>query len=235
MTAALGCIAAACLMLADPPPAETDAAVSSGRQALDRSWGRTYPWYDATNDSIRRIDVRPRRTFSAPPWLYTLFEWVAWIGVAAILAGLAYFLIRAYLVRRRQRKPGAIGTDDDHRQDERRLVEALPAGASRDPSDLLGEAARHYQNGNYREAIICLFSHELVELDKYNLIRLAKGKTNRQYVRELGRRATLRDLVRQTMIAFEDVFFGNIDIDRFRFERCWDRLEEFEELVGRGQ
>ena len=34
--------------------------------------------------------------------------------------------------------------------------------------------------------MIYLFSHQLVQLDRHQIIRLAKGKTNRQYLREVG-------------------------------------------------
>ena len=54
--------------------------------------------------------------------------------------------------------------------------------------DLLAEARRHYQAGNYGAAIVYLFSFQLVQLDQRQIIRLAKGKTNRQYLREVGPR-----------------------------------------------
>ena len=34
------------------------------------------------------------------------------------------------------------------------------------------------------------------------------------------------------MVAFEDVFFGNRQLPRGRFESCWTRLEEFETLAA---
>ena len=73
---------------------------------------------------------------------------------------------------------------------------------------LLGQAREYYLAENYDEAIIFLFSYELVELDRRSLIRLAVGKTNRQYLRELGARTALASLLGQTMVAFEDVYFG---------------------------
>ena len=109
----------------------------------------------------------------------------------------------------------------------------MPPTAVRRKSNLLEEARRHYRDGDYGEAIIYLFSYQLVQLDKHQLIRLAKGKTNRQYVRELGPRVELGYLLTTTMQAFEDVFFGNHSIDRVRFESCWLRLEEFESLAGK--
>ncbi len=98
--------------------------------------------------------------------------------------------------------------------------------------NLLGQAREHYLAGNFNEAIIYLFSYELVELDRRSLIRLSAGKTNRQYLRELGGRGTLAGLLQQSMVAFEDVYFGDRRLGRERFENCWQRLPEFEALVA---
>jgi hypothetical protein len=68
-------------------------------------------------------------------------------------------------------------------------------------------------------------------MDKNQVIRLTRGKTNRQYLREIARRPPLRALVEQTMVAFEDVFFGNHPLDRSRFESCWQQLDSFDRLV----
>jgi hypothetical protein len=70
-----------------------------------------------------------------------------------------------------------------------------------------------------------------VELDRGQAIRLAKGKTNRQYLRELTPKPDLKGLVEQSMLAFEDVFFGGRALDRSRFEDCWRRLPEFDRWV----
>ena len=62
-------------------------------------------------------------------------------------------------------------------------------------------------------------------------IRLTRGKTNRQYLREIRRRPRLVELLEMTMIAFEDVFFGHHALGRARFESCYHRLDEFETQV----
>ena len=64
-----------------------------------------------------------------------------------------------------------------------------------------------HQLGNYGEAIIYLFSYQLVRLDRSQLIRLAKGKTNRQYLGELQSASPLKRMLAQSMSSFEDVFF----------------------------
>ena len=116
-----------------------------------------------------------------------------------------------------------VGTDNDVDR-----VEALPFEVRRPQGDLLSEARRHYEAGNYNEAIIFFYSYLLVELDKSQLIRLTRGKTNRQYLREVRRQPLLHELLSLTMVAFEDVFFGHHQLPRSRFETCFRRLDEFE-------
>ena len=94
------------------------------------------------------------------------------------------------------------------------------------------QARTHYEQGNYSEAIIYLFSYELVELDRSALIRLAKGKTNRQYLREAAATRSMKPLLERTMVTFEDVFFGRRTLDRSGFEACWKQLDEFQSLLA---
>lgn len=235
--------------LADP-----DQSVAAGRKALDQWWWQSYPWYDSSTDGVGRIDVSEPwymkwkfwewlADWDWPDWLtsglsfrwpQSFLQWLGWIAVAVVLIGLVYLIVRAFRMRQRRRPAAGDDSGRPEAAEDRRRVEALPLGAGRKPFDPLAEARQHYQQGNYREAIIYLFSYQLVQLDKHHLIRLTKGKTNRQYVRELGRRMTLRGLLEQTMVAFEEVFFGNYTIDRTRFESCWSRLAEFEALVTEG-
>jgi hypothetical protein len=113
-------------------------------------------------------------------------------------------------------------------------IENLPFPITRPKTDLLAEARYHYENGDFGQAIIYLFSYQLVQLDKHHLIRLAKGKTNRQYLRELDRPgSSLRAMLQQTMIPFEEVFFGNHPLKRQDFEDCWQQLDEFHQRVQR--
>ena len=113
-------------------------------------------------------------------------------------------------------------------------VDALPMPLSVVPADFLAEARRCYERGDYARAIVYLFGHQLMQLDRHQRIRLARGKTNRQYMREVGPWPALRRLVEPTMIAFEETFFGHRSIDRLAFEACWSRLEEFESQVAEG-
>ncbi|NUQ63228.1 MAG: hypothetical protein HUU20_12180 [Pirellulales bacterium] len=228
----------AAVALADP-----NASVQSGRDALDHLWG--YPWYDRGADDLERIDVSPPwgldwlpdwQGFSLGRWPNNLMEWLAWIGVAVALALLVWLLLRTYQARRRAGASGVRpSAPDSDPADQRRRVDALPLPGARHELDFLAEAERYYHDGQYAAAIVCLFSYQLLQLDQRHWIRLTKGKTNRQYLRELGPRTALGRILEQTMVAFEDVFFGHCAMDRARFESCWSRVSEFESLAAEGR
>jgi hypothetical protein len=208
---------------------DPDDAVTNGQTALRDSYNR--PWYDSDNDSLRRIQVRERApredsggTLDAPNLDFLTV--LAWVVLGALLLVVAYFLVMAYL--RRENTADEMQTSNAKRDyDVADRVEALPFMARRDQSDLLGQARRHYEAGNFAEAIIYLFSYQLVELDRHGIVHLDRGKTNRQYLRE-ARTGGLHTILDQTMVAFEDVFFGAHQLDRRRFEQCWNQLDEFQ-------
>jgi len=234
--------------------ADRDPSVEAGREALHR-WVWQYPFYDAEEDGLRAIPVsepwhvrwewlldwfadvlewlRGLVTFGGgKPGSMSWQQWVGWGLIVALLALLAYLMVRVWRRRGEARRPGATGLGESDVVEERRRVEALPSDVGRRRANLLDAARECYGQGDFREAIIYLFSYQLVRLDKRQLIRLAKGKTNRQYLREIGRRRALRRLFEQTMVTFEDAFFGDYAIDRARFESVWSHLDEFESLVA---
>jgi hypothetical protein len=147
-----------------------------------------------------------------------------------LLVALVYFWLRAvgrHDALARVEREG----DEDDRRHEADSIQQLPFQVKPPHADLLSEARRYYQLQDYRQAIVYLFSYQLVQLDRHQHIRLAKGKTNRQYLHELCAVPSLRQLLSDTMLVFEDVFFGHYDLDRERFEVCWDRLPTFDQLV----
>ena len=215
-----------------PAPLATaeEAAVDSAREALSDG---EFPWYDSQTDSLQPMDLTVDRSSSSsgfewPDWnLGTVFQVLIYTVLGLILAGLLAAII--YFIRNQERAPKAPQVADDQilAPDQ---VEALPFLAERPRDDLLAQARRHYEAGNYSEAIIYLFSYELLALDKFSLIHLTKGKTNRQYLREMSRDAALRSPLERTLVAFESVFFGNRPLDRASFEACWQELPQFEQL-----
>jgi hypothetical protein len=246
LSAAAWLVCLACTAARPARGLDEQRAVQAGREALASRSG--FPWYDRQDDSLRRIDVRTRddaakhrnSTWQADPArpsgasrttlrrssvLGKIVQTVLWFGLLALLALLIFFLVRAFM--RAEPTEDSQATDAEQPRSEEDLIESLPFDVTRPQSDLLGEARRHYEQGAYGEAIIYLFSYQLVRLDQQHLIRLTRGKTNRQYLGELVSRPRLQRMLESTMVAFEDVFFGHHDLQRDRFEACWSGLDEF--------
>ena len=205
-----------------------DQYVQSGKKAFDRWFG--FPWYDEAQDQLKPIPIRISNF--KPSYSFDWLNGVAWLVLALVLAGLAYLIIMAYIGRETGGAQQADGGGARHSPVEVSALEALPFPVRRPTSNLLEEGRRQYELGNYGEAIIYLFSHELVELDRHQLIRLTKGKTNRQYLRELGGARPLAGLLEATMGLFEGVFFGKRGLERSEFETVWQRLGDFNQLVA---
>jgi hypothetical protein len=224
-----------------------DEAIEAGRKRLSKRGA--YPWYSAEDDDVQRVDVAP----PPPPPTAGDWEWktpntgrppsfnfgamigrvllvVGFTVLIGLLALIVWLLMRSFLESETLADAAlhraVIGTDNDVDR-----VDALPFKVRRPRGDLLDEARRQYEAGNYNEAVIYFYSYLLVELDKGQLIRLTRGKTNRQYLREIRRRPLLFELLEMTMVAFEDVFFGHHSLGRDRFESCFRRLDEFETQV----
>jgi hypothetical protein len=203
---------------------DEDAAVTAGAEALDSWWD--YPWYDDETDGIRRIDLRAKRQ---PPFSSATtgsaggswdLEWLGWVLIALVVAFVLFMLLKVYWTR----TPRAGGADEAALIGKPVSVdrlEELPFQIDQPAGDLLSAARRASEAEDFNRAIVLLYSHQLLELDKRDAIRLTKGKTNRQYLRELRLRPGLAPLLATSMVAFEDVFFGGHSLSRERFEECW--------------
>lgn len=222
-----------------------DKAVQTAKESLS---GRTrYPFYDRQQDDVRRLNVEEpasdeaanRRSKwagknatgktrtagnSAPAALGQGLQFLGLTALVVFIAIIAYLIARAFLKNEvaETKVTKVIETSRDVDK-----VQALPFALRKPTGDFLAEAQRLYAVGNFSEAVIYLYSHLLVQLDQQHVIRLAKGKTNRQYLRETRSRPVLREILDRTMIAFEDVFFGHHELTREQFELCWQRLDEF--------
>jgi hypothetical protein len=210
--------------------ASADAAdpVDQGRKALSR-WN-AFPWYDAKTDSLSPPNLQPTesREWNLPrmDFVGALLRVLAWTLIAAAIAALAVVVIRMWLLSRGAAGPHGARAGPGATA----LIEQLPMPVDRAHGDLLGEARRLYEQAQYGRAVLYLFAYQLLQLDRNHVIRLARGKTNRQYLREIGARRALGEILQTTMVAFEDVFFGNHPLDQARFDDCWAQLPRFHEL-----
>jgi Domain of unknown function (DUF4129) len=222
-------------------------AVEAGAKVLDSS--ADFPWYDAKSDGVQRLDVSPPKDlknrdskweftinpktnrWSMPDWVWVMLEVLGWTLLTIALIAVGYFLVQTFLSAEAGFANGEAAAEQTIGIGDAQRVENLPFQLEESKTDLIGTARLFYEAGNYRDAIIYLYSYQLVELDKHQMIRLTKGKTNRQYLREVRRRRELFGALQTTMLAFEDAFFGNHTIDRVRFEACWTGLDLFQQSL----
>jgi len=220
---------------------DPDTAVGAGRDALSPTFS-DYPWYDSNADSIRRLDIEPQKTkqkpqqrqqiqpsttpYRAPGGGSDLLRILGWVALAVLLALIALLLIR-YFLEYESGEPATSSPTVTISSDVER-VEDLPLDVRPKTGNFRDEALRLAREGNYARAIVFLYSHQLLQLDKQHVIRLTRGKTNRQYLREANRHEGLGGLLSRSMTAFEDSFFGGHSLDRERFENCWQDTQQME-------
>lgn len=244
------------LAIAELTTMSSEAAVEAAAEGLKRE--ARFPWYDAEKDELRALKLREKKTPSEVKdwnakkveetgfwdWFWDLFPNLNFAsGLSTFMQVAVYGLLVALLITavymfsnsetaKAFFNPNPVEEDvEDAITDEQRM-ENLPFDIRRPRADLLSEARRLYEAGRYGEAIVYLFSYQLLQLDKNQWIRLAKGKTNRQYLREIRHGRDLRGILQKTMVPFEDFFFGHYQIEKERFESCWSRLDEFHQLVN---
>lgn len=213
---------------------DADTAINSGREALSAS--PKIPWYDSATDDFRAAKIdppKPPRNRNSNFDIYEALMWLGWFLLAALLVTLIYFIAKSFL---KQEVRDSIVVSREHMGADISRVEELPVALKKSPADFLDEAQRLYSRGDYAQAIVYLFSHQLLQLDRRHWIRLVKGKTNRQYLREVRRSAapsadTLADTFLETVLVFEETFFGKRLPPREAIDAVWQKIDLFESLV----
>lgn len=99
-------------------------------------------------------------------------------------------------------------------------IEGLPAGFGFDAADPWAEAQRRRAAGDLAGAVIYLFAHQLLILERLKQIRLIPGRTGRQLVRSVNDRG-VRAAVEPTLRLFEAVYYGQRTPEVDAFESAW--------------
>ncbi|MEM9364878.1 MAG: DUF4129 domain-containing protein [Planctomycetota bacterium] len=111
----------------------------------------------------------------------------------------------------------------------RRRMAELPQELQHDDTDLRARAEEAMRNGEHERALIFLFGHQLLLLDAVGWLRLTRGKTNRQYVREARRgHANASSILAGTVNQFERSYFGKHAVSASEFEELWRANRELE-------
>jgi hypothetical protein len=201
---------------ANEPEVKTDGGVIS--RFIERVRDMLGKWFKGFGSwlerLLRKIFGGQSQTAPTPSTGYNwilLLQFLLWVLVAAVLAGITLFLYR--IVRDRRRRDAIIASEP---------IQPLPnladenVGADQMPEDGWTKLARELLGrGDFRLALRAFYLASLANLAGRNLITLAKFKSNREYERELGRRGH----------AFPDLLsrFGqNVSI----FDRSWYGLHE---------
>jgi len=205
---------------ADEISPDDQEAIDAARDTLSRG---DFDWYEEDGDRARPINFSESTGGAG--------TFISWTVIAVIIGLILVWVLYLLIVKDKNAdEEGRTRIDDDDRADQ---IEALPQEVRARRGNLLDQARELYEQGDYDRAIVYLYSYQLLVLDRSQWIRLVKGKTNRQYLRELARDGELADIFRRTMHLFEDVYFGHHSLGRSRFESTWNEVSLFHHLVTR--
>ncbi|QEH33923.1 hypothetical protein OJF2_24550 [Aquisphaera giovannonii] len=235
----LGALAAGCRPAAAAPPGD-DAAGSQARSAIRR---QAYPWYDADRDEVRPlIPARSSWSRRLEGWMESIGAWfrrhfggndegASGGRAGSLLSTLLFAIAGAALValcwrlwRMHERGPdrGAMTATVG----EAARVAGLTPGEGLEGADPWAEADRLLAAGDRRGAVTWLFLGQLLVLDRARVIRIAPGKTGRQYAAMIEDPG-LGDALRATLAVFEQVYYGRKDPDPHVVEALFRRATGF--------
>lgn len=206
-----------------------------------------YPWLDRegnpvyiapkTSDyegSSTRRQVREARSTSG--WNFAPRNWLPgsisyWMSGIFLLILLLIVAVVIYLVAKKT-SIGSVSTAEAwNEESHRKRIRALPFQLENTTGDCRSLAEQSFRSGDFRKAMIYLFSHALIFLDQQQVVTLRRGKTNRQYLKEAQRVRPAESYLRELIEPFEAVFFGDKDIPAGKFESFWNALPQFEQGV----
>jgi hypothetical protein len=199
-------------------PITTANAAEEGRDSLRSSYD--YPWYDAANDTTRGLALPPDQTKAPPPpppptqVTYGTstssgdFQYLWWFLLVVVVLIILWLIIRTMQQRDPEWQAAKARPQPGTLTSVARLTD-LPVELSPRITNMQDEARRLSGIGNYGLAIVYLYSHMLVRLTEARRIQLAKGKTNRQYLRELRSDPELWKFFSRAIGQFEGSYFGD--------------------------
>lgn len=179
---------------------------------------------------------RPEREQEEPPptislpigdglGFFTVLLWILFGGLAAYLLYLLLTYLRDRSAEDDPTTESVTATTPSNR------VEALP-DAVRRVGDFLAEAERCVTANDIEQAAVYYFAYQLLALDRGGRIELAKGKTNRRYLKELASNdGELLDTVHQTSRLFERALYGKLKLSRERFTEVWQQRSVFRAMM----
>jgi len=164
-------------------------------------------------------------------FLLFLFRMLVIVAGLALLGALIYMLLASPAAVKRRRRPANDVTENIVAQ--KAKLTDLPFEVEQPIAGLKAQADYYRNKQDYRNAMIYLFSYLLVECDTAGCIRLARGKTNHRYVRELKGYPEVQNPFKRVVELFEEAFFGRKEISKERFEAIWNELPVIEQAIAK--
>ncbi len=211
---------------------------------LDDSVNRDSRWVPkpqkAKKASRSSNNFTPGNTGNTGPASYPLFlQWIfanfstiiGWllfaISLVALLSTLVYLVMKMEPTEDIKTTTSSV-RDQEPTAEELAKLEHLPIEVATNQGNLLQRADQLRQTGRLGDAIIYLFSQRLLQLDRCHAIRLSRGKTNQQYLRELRARPDLQGVLQRTVASFERSFFGGYSLTPEEYDRVRDEQASFD-------
>jgi len=167
---------------------------------------------------------------------FSFMNAIGWLVLIVIGFGLIFLVLfvfskvepDAMAVRKSASTDAMVDVDEQMLQ----RMKHLPAEVRHTDVNLRTEAERLMNLDRFDEAIVMLFGHQLLLLDRCRVLRLARGKTNGRYVRETrGNAPQANPFFVNTVTAFEASYFGGHTPSADRFAKLWQENSTLESVV----
>jgi hypothetical protein len=164
-------------------------------------------------------------------WLFDAWRILVAVMIAVLLGLALYLLFRTRVFHAFFQRHKRSEIEEDLEQQRSRISD-LPFDIEQPMLGLRAQAESCRAAGDYRKALIYLFSYLLVELDKAHCIRLERGKTNGEYLREVRSWPELSGSMKPIVQLFEFVYFGRNPLDRGTLDTVWAKLPGMEGAIA---
>lgn len=199
-----------------------EAQLKSWFRSLRRTMEKLVEWLSMI---LRRL-FKPKQDDSSPDRNWeTMIRRLTAVLIASVVAALALLIWRVWKRRRHRIVPAAAETilPAINIADETVLATQLP------PDGWLEKARELIAAGELRLALRALYLASLAQLGEHELLVITKAKSNREYERELRRRAHGQDALVQAfganVVAFEAAWYGLHDVTPEHLARFHHNLD----------
>lgn len=214
-------------------------------------------WFDSESGSLLPIELEDTQVDTenrGSRWLSTpaktkaaatpsrrggisLWNVAGWGLLAVLIGGVVWLLMYLFANSSFEFRPDVLGQNNGHRhtldaQTKQRIAE-LPAELRDTEVNPRAELERLIQIGDFERAIVFLYGHQLLMLDRVGWLRLSRWKTKNQYVRETSQsHADVGERFAHIANAFERAYFGKHPMTRDMFDSLWQENLDVEEIIS---